>query len=91
MTRVFELLAQADPTFLDRFAARKHGRKRRYVARDKSELYPGRPDLVEQYSVEIVPGWWMGVNYGHRNIQQILDLAQEVAGPLADQLDVRVR
>lgn len=36
MTQVFTLLAQYDPQFLDRFAARKHGKKRRYVARDRA-------------------------------------------------------
>lgn len=81
MEKVFKLLASADPQFLDRFAARKHGRKRRYIARDKSELYPGRPDLAQDCSLEIAPGWWMGTNYSRSNIQQILDLALEVADP----------
>jgi hypothetical protein len=40
--RVFEVLSQSDPQFLERYAALpKHGRKRRYLARDKMELYPG--------------------------------------------------
>jgi len=56
------------------------GKKRRYLARDKRELYPGRPDLSEQHSVEVVPGWWLGTNYSRRNIQEIIDLALEVAG-----------
>jgi len=81
MVKVFQLLAEADPGFLDRFASRKHGKKRRYIARDRQELYPGRPDLVEEHSTEIVPGWWMGTNYSRRNIQQILDLALEVVEP----------
>lgn len=81
MVRVFQLLAEADAGFLDRFASRKHGKKRRYIARDRQELYPGRPDLVEEHSIEIVPGWWMGTNYSRRNIQQILDLALEVVQP----------
>ncbi len=81
MTMIFQLLAGEDKSFLDRFAARKHGRKRRYLAKDKRELYPDRPDLGEQHSVEVVPGWWLGTNYSHRNIQEIIDLAIEVAGP----------
>ena len=81
MTKLFQLLFQEDNGFLDRFASRKHGRKRRYLAREKFELYPGRPDLSEQHSIEVVPGWWLGTNYSHRNIQDIINLAIEVAGP----------
>ena len=80
MTQVFQLLAEEDGGFLERFAARKHGRKRRYLARNKSELYPGRPDL-ELLSIEIVNGWWLGTNYSRRDIQKILNLASEVAEP----------
>ena len=81
MVKVFQLLAKADKEFLDRFASRKHGKKRRYIARDKMELYPGRPDLSEEHSIEIMPGWWMGTNYSRNNIQHILDLALEVVQP----------
>ncbi len=81
MRRVFQLLAEHDKGFLERFAARKHGRKRRYISRDRMELYPDRPDLVESHSVEFVPGWWLGTNYSRNNIQQILDLALEVVDP----------
>ena len=80
MTIIFQLLAKEDHGFLDRFVSRKHGKKRRYLAKDKRELYPGRPDLSEQHSVEVVPGWWLGTNYSRRNIQEIIDLALEVAG-----------
>ncbi len=81
MTKLFQLLSQEDSGFLDRFASRKHGKKRRYLARDKRDLYPGRPDLAEQHSVEVVSGWWFGTNYSRRNIQDIINLALEVAEP----------
>jgi len=81
MTKVFQLFAQEDKGFLERFASRKHGKKRRYLAKNKLDLYPGRPDLAEQHSVEVVSGWWLGTNYSRRNIQEIIDLALEVAGP----------
>ena len=81
MTMVFQLLSQEDAGFLDRFASRKHGKKRRYLARDKRDLYPDRLDLAEQHPVEVVSGWWLGTNYSRRNIQDIIELALEVAGP----------
>jgi len=81
MLSIFKILAENDAHFLERFASRKHGKKRRYLSRNKSELYPGRPDLVEIASVELAPGWWMGTNYSRRDIQKIIDLAKEVANP----------
>lgn len=81
MTQLFQLLSLEDSGFLDRFASRKHGKKRRYLARAKLDLYPGRADLAEQHSVEVVSGWWLGTNYSRRNIQDIINLAIEVAGP----------
>lgn len=81
MIKIFQLLAQDDKGFLERFASRKHGKKRRYIAREKRDLYPGRPDLSEQHSAEIMPGWWLGTNYSRRNIHEIIELALEVAGP----------
>ena len=80
MIKIFKLLHNEDSTFLERFASRKHGKKRRYLTRDKYELYPGRPDLADMHSVEIVPGWWLGTNYSRKNIQDIINLALEVAG-----------
>ncbi|MBK7895217.1 MAG: type I restriction enzyme HsdR N-terminal domain-containing protein [Anaerolineaceae bacterium] len=81
MTQLLQLLAHEDDSFLDRFASRKHGKKRRYIAQNREDLYPGRPDLAEEHSVEVLPGWWLGTNYSRSNIQQIIDLALEVAQP----------
>jgi len=92
MVKVFQLLAKSDKDFLDRFASRKHGKKRRYIAKDKMELYPDRPDLCEEHSIEIMPGWWMGTNYSKGNIQRILNLALEVIQPkLRSSLQVNVQ
>ncbi len=49
------------------------------------------PDLVEQFSVEVVPGFWLGTNYSRKNIQDIINLALEVAGPqLRDVIQAQV-
>ncbi len=80
MQEILKRLADRDPTFLIRFASRKHGRKRKYIAQDRFELYQDRPDLAETHSVEFVPGWWLGTNYSKDNIEDIIMLACEVAG-----------
>lgn len=79
--QVFKLLAKADPAFLEKFATLKHGKKRRYLAKNRQDLYPGRPDLAEVHSVEIAPGWWLGTHYSHRSFNNILTLAFEVIPP----------
>ena len=76
--KILITFAEGDPEFLERFAARKHGRKRRFIARSRNELYPGRPDLANQ-AVKLVQGWWMGTNYGRGSIKRKARLACEVA------------
>ena len=81
MIKLFLELASRDPSFLERFAALpKHGRSRRFVARTKEELYPGREDLAQSHSHELRPGWWIGTNYGVRQMTGIIEKACEVAG-----------
>lgn len=88
LQKILRRFTQRDSSFLNRFVARKHGRRRRYVAQDRAELYPGRADLADLYSVEFVPGWWLGTNYSRRSIGEIIDLACEVAGVDRKQLDL---
>jgi hypothetical protein len=81
LMRVFEVLSARDPNFLERYAALpKHGRKRRYLSRNKMELYPGRPDLCEEYSTSRFGGWWVGTNYSRSTIRHAIELACQVAG-----------
>jgi hypothetical protein len=81
MLRVFEVFSARDPNFLERYAALpKHGKKRRFLARNKVDLYPGRPDLGEEYSVSRFGGWWIGTNYSRSTIRHAIELACQVAG-----------
>jgi hypothetical protein len=79
--KVMEKLSAQDTTFCERFAARpRHGRRRRYVAHNREELYSNRPDLCRDYSHQLKAGWWVGTNYSRAQIRQILKMASEVAG-----------
>lgn len=78
MRDIFQSLAQRDATFLGRFAALRHGNKRRYVAQDQADLYPGRPHLRKR-SLEIIPGWWIGTNYSKESIEKIIRMAEKLA------------
>lgn len=80
LVKVFEALASQNQTFLDSFAARpKHGRTRRYLARSPDALYPGRPDLAQEYSYRLTSGWYIGTNVSHAAIERIIEMACEVA------------
>lgn len=79
MVNILQEFDKQDPSFLDRFASRKHGRKRRYIARDRYELYPGRHDLADNHYYELKPGWYLGTNYSKHNIAEIIRMACDVA------------
>ena len=58
----------------------KHGRSRPYLALDPSDLYPGRDDLVREYSQKLSNGWWMSTNHSKATIERIIEMACDVAG-----------
>ena len=70
--------ARQDANFLEKFAARKLGSKRRFVAKSAADLYPGRPDF-ESNSTELVQGWWMGTHYSRADFEKKIKIACEVA------------
>ena len=80
MKQFLVLFAKEDKSFLNRFALNsRHGKKRQYLAKDKFDLYKGRPDLCESQSVELFPGYWLGLNYSKDGIEKIIKLACETA------------
>lgn len=80
LVSVFEELVKRDPSFPERFTSLpKHGRTRRYLARERDELYPGRPDLVANHSHRLSCGWWLGVNISRKQVERIIRMACGVA------------
>jgi hypothetical protein len=80
---VFRQLHAADPTFLERYAARTTtGTKRPHIARTREALFPKSPNLADipGHSKELAPGWWIDVNKGKRQMENTLRIACEVAG-----------
>ena len=90
LKELLNYLHQEDKGFLERFAKLpKHGRKRRYVARSKADLYPGREDLQDK-SHKLEEGWWLGTNYSKRTIKKIAELAIDTAQLPPDQKPVEI-
>jgi len=76
LVSVFEELIRRDSKFPERFASlARHGRTRRYLARNRDELYPDRPDLVANYSHQLSCGWWIGVNISRKQVERIIRMA----------------
>jgi hypothetical protein len=83
MINIFKDFAKEDNTFLEKFASKpEHSKKRRFLSKNKYDLYPGRSDLATHpsNSVEFLPGWWLGLNYSKTSIEKIIMMACEVKG-----------
>ena len=81
MVDLFNKLAEFEPSFPSRFAARKQGYSRRYLAADKYDLYPGQPERCERFSEELeVRGWFLATHQSRATIENSLRLACEVLG-----------
>jgi len=78
LVSVLQAFHEIDNSFLSRFA-REVGRTRPMLARDPTDLYPGRADLA-RYSREVANGWYVGTNYSKRDVARILGGACEIAG-----------
>jgi hypothetical protein len=73
-------LSKLTNNFFARYASLpRHGKKRRFVADNKFDLYPGREDLAQNDSYEIIPGWWVGTNIGQLQAIKIVQLGCEIA------------
>lgn len=77
---VLREFAEQDSAFPDRFASlEKHGRKVRYLAREREELNPDRPDLTED-ARQLKPGWWLYTKLSNKQKEKVIRMACEVAG-----------
>lgn len=79
LVNVLEALTKRDASFPERFSSLpKHGRTRRYLARNPDDLYPGRPDLVRDHSKQLSSGWWLSTNHSRATIGRIIEMACNV-------------
>jgi excisionase family DNA binding protein len=79
LVQVIEEFVARDPGFLLKFG-QAGGRKRRYVAQDREDLYDSRPDLAKRFSRQLSNGWWLGTNYSRKDIFGMLEKACAIAG-----------
>lgn len=94
LIKFLQRIAEWDPSFPERFAARTQSdKRRRRLARSPLELFPGSPHLAEDpsHSRELFPGsgWWVDLNLSRGSIGQVIKIACEVAN-LEYGVDVKV-
>lgn len=75
---ILQTLAKRDAHFVEKLAPVVRGRTRNHIARKRDDVYPLKPELAE-YTVEFVPGWWLGTNIANRDKLRIIKGACDVA------------
>ena len=78
LVEIVQLFDSRNPQFMSRLEARTTGRKRKLVARNRSDLY-SLTHLVEKYSVDLKNGWWLGSNMSTSMITKRIQTACDVA------------
>ena len=78
LATIIRRLDKKDPQFMQRFAEATAGKRRRLVARERSDLYDKAH--LETHSAELGNGWWMGTNLSSATIRKHIEAACRVAG-----------
>ena len=76
---ILKSLGNRRPEFWTDLEPLARSRTRNHIARSRHDVYPGKPEL-EQYTLEIVPGWWLGTNIANREKRRLLEAACKAAG-----------
>ncbi|HEX8232357.1 MAG TPA: hypothetical protein VF559_03290 [Caulobacteraceae bacterium] len=82
------LLEDMSPGTLERLENHKP-RSKRVVARKKDALYDN-PKLVEKFSIELKPGWYMSTNNSAAEVKRYLELAASHAGLKPGEYSIRM-
>ncbi len=79
LVAVFEKLASLDPDFCRRYSEQHRGKVRRYVAKSRDLLYPGRHRPASA-SHRLPGGWWLATHCSNPGKVRRIMKACEVAG-----------
>ena len=75
----FSAFASMEPDFCRRYSERYTGRVRKYVARNKEELYPGNPRF-QSFVLPLPGGWWVATHCSNQEKVKRIKQACEVVG-----------
>lgn len=77
---IFRELARRDSTFCERYADRFAGKKQRYLARRREDLFPNSSNWEEMDATALVPGWWINTHMSSVQKESRVREACEIAG-----------
>lgn len=60
--------------------AHEGGPRRRWIARNADDLYPGSPHLAADFAFPILPGWYLDTNVSRVQIARRLEVACTLSG-----------
>ncbi len=69
-----------NPGFLEKLGGHRTVRGRRIVARKPEELYPGKPQLVENCAERLDSKWWFDTNVSFNQTRRYLRAIADIAG-----------
>lgn len=75
-SQIVDLLSEVAPDALETLATHR-SRKRRFVARNRNDIHPGRSDLRVLQSSS---GWWISGNIGREDLKRALKELTDVTG-----------
>ena len=76
---VFSKLASRDSGFCKRYSEQHSGRVRKYVAKSRDQLYPGKPRF-ETFARQLPGGWWLATHCSNQDKLKRIERACQVAG-----------
>jgi hypothetical protein len=76
---ILRILASRNPNFIEKVASLVPGTSRNHIAKRREDVYPNKPDLIE-YTIQFVPGWWLGTNIANREKMRIIKQACRAEG-----------
>ena len=89
---IAKALGERDGGLYERVAPRLAGRRRRFLAQDRSNIYPGGSDSQVWQEAEQLPGgWWLGTHSSTAQKHRQLEVLREVAGLSAADLNWRMK
>ncbi|MCY4277272.1 MAG: hypothetical protein OXE81_05485 [Gammaproteobacteria bacterium] len=80
LVEIVKRFVARDEEAMERFSHDTQGRNRALVSRVREDLYPNSPHLVEDHSVDLGGGWWLGTNLSAANVREHIRTACKVAG-----------
>lgn len=83
--RVVDTLADIDPAAIERLA-KMRSTKRAFIARDRMDIHPKRPDLP---TLCCATGWWVSANMGTEDLKRALRALCEASNLIYDS-DIRL-